>query len=128
MKTILFVYYKIILWWLVISYLCFTPSDDFENVNINIPHIDKIVHFVMFFILGVFIATVISIKKNRLHSIWLPLIAIIYGGVVEIIQFNYINSRSGDLIDWIADIIGLVVGIFLFPYIPKVFKNILIYK
>lgn len=121
-------YYKVVIWVLVISYLCFAPADDFKQVNISIPHFDKIVHFGMFFILGVFLSAINNLKYSKLHSFWLPVIAILYGGAVEIIQFNYINSRSGDFIDWIADIIGLLIGIWIFRDFPKIFRDMFIYK
>ena len=111
MKYFIKTYYKAIIWVFVIAYLCFAPADDFKKVHITIPHFDKIVHFGMFFILGLFLEAINSLNKSKIYSIVFPLIAIIYGGVIEIIQFNCIYSRSGDFIDFLADIIGLKVVI-----------------
>jgi len=119
------VYYKIFIWSLVIAYLCFAPSDDFKKVNISIPHFDKVVHFGMFFILGIFITVIKHIKSSRFNSLWLPVLAIIYGGAIELIQLQYIYKRNGDLVDWLADIIGLFIGIWIFSFIPNRLRKLL---
>jgi VanZ family protein len=116
-------YYKIIIWLLVIAYLCFAPSDGFKKVNIPIPHIDKFVHFIMFYILGVFLqaATFQNLKtRNTLFIAFL-----IYGLLIEIIQHYMIASRNGDVIDFLFDSLGLIVGIFSFIFYPKFIRGLL---
>ena len=119
-------YYKAFLWLLVITYLSFAPADDFDKIHITIPHFDKVVHFIMFFNLGVLISAINAHTKSKLHSISFPIIAIIYGAIIEIIQYRYIDTRSGDFIDWFADIAGLLIGIWIFNYLPKMIKKALI--
>ena len=41
-------------------------------------------------------------------------ISIIFGGITEIIQEHWVPLRTGDVYDFIADIIGTLVGISLF--------------
>lgn len=117
--------YKIILWSLVIAYLCFAPSDGFNKVPIAIPHLDKVVHFIMFFILGIFIAAVNYNKSTLFNKIFLPVLAIVYGGVIEIVQWQLLTGRSGDYKDWIADTIGVFIALWLFSYVPLTFKKLL---
>jgi len=117
-------YYKIIIWVFVIAYLCFAPADEFKKVHITIPHFDKLVHFGMFFILGVLIASISYKQKSIFNTKALPILAIIYGGVIEVIQYYYIQSRSGDLFDWFFDITGLIIAIKIFTYIPKTVKTL----
>jgi VanZ family protein len=118
-------YYKVVIWSFVIAYLCFAPSDEFKRVHITIPHFDKVVHFGMFFILGLLISAISHKRNNLFNSKILPVFAVIYGGVIEIIQYNYIQSRSGDWIDWLFDIMGLLIAIKIFIYSPKIIKSIL---
>ena len=54
-------YYRILIWLFVIAYLCFAPADDFGKVDIMIPHFDKVVHFIMFLILGILLESVSAI-------------------------------------------------------------------
>ena len=53
-------YIKLVVWVFVIAYLCFSSGSKFDNLNIDtiipawlLPHMDKVVHFTMFFLSGV---------------------------------------------------------------------------
>ena len=39
-----------LLWTIIIFVLCVMPSDDLPNPRFDIPHIDKVVHFGMYFV------------------------------------------------------------------------------
>jgi len=44
-------------------------------------------------------------------------IATVYGGVIELLQKYYFPPRTGEWLDWVADILGATIGsiiIFLF--------------
>jgi VanZ family protein len=41
---------------------------------------------------------------------WGLLIPVIYGGVIELLQKYYFPTRSAELGDWIADILGSLVA------------------
>jgi VanZ family protein len=118
-------YYKIILWSLVIAYLCFAPSDGFKKVPIAIPHLDKVVHFIMFFILGLFIEALRIRRLAPKFRFRLPLLGVVYGGLIELVQHFLIDGRHGDLIDWTADILGLVIGIGLVRILPLKLQQLL---
>ena len=118
-------YYKIVIWSLVIAYLCFAPADEFKKVNITIPHFDKVVHFGMFFILGVFLMAANYLNPSKFNKYWLHMLAVIYGAVIEIIQLNFIYKRNGDFIDWFADIFGIIAAIVIFKHLPPKLKKVL---
>ena len=42
-----------ILWVVIIFILCAMPSDDIPDPHWNIPHLDKVVHFGMYFVLSI---------------------------------------------------------------------------
>ena len=44
--------FRNIIWALVIFVLCAMPSEDIPNPHWDIPHLDKVVHFGMFFYNG----------------------------------------------------------------------------
>jgi len=122
MFRIIKTYYKIIIWVIVIAFLCFTPGNDLQKIKIPIPHFDKLVHFTMFYILGL----LISGKKNSLNVIsilWLYILAVIYGGIIEIVQLNWIYMRSGDVVDWLFDLIGLLLAWKTFAYYPLLLQK-----
>ncbi|PKQ62350.1 hypothetical protein BZG01_17515 [Labilibaculum manganireducens] len=121
MNTKLF--WRNILWAVVIFILCSIPGDDLPNTPlISIPHFDKLVHFGMFFIMGIFLFAELSIqtKLKRIYSavIILALIAF-YGGLIEYLQQNYFVHRSGDYWDLFADILGGIFAIIMYPWLKK---------
>lgn len=80
----------------------------------------------MFLILGVLISAAKYKSNTAFVSIWMPVMAIVYGGIIEIVQSTLLTTRSGDVFDWIADSGGLIIGILLFAYIPNPIKRILV--
>jgi len=111
--------YKFILWVLVIGYLCLAPADEFKKVHIPIPYLDKIVHFVLFFILGIISTAMRNYQSNKKIFYFQVSFAAIYGGMIELAQ-NYLTStRKGDWIDWLADLAGLILGIMIVRFLPS---------
>jgi VanZ family protein len=47
--------------------------------------------------------------------------SIIYGGIIELIQQYVLLLRTGDLYDFLSDIIGAIIGVIIFLLIEKVF-------
>lgn len=113
-----------IVWAAVIFILCAMPSQDVPDPGLNIPHMDKIVHFGMFFIMALLLCnemeyqTQLGMKKIFLISIS---IVFIYGGSIELLQ-HYFFHRSGDVWDLAADLAGGIAGCILYPTAKKI-KN-----
>ena len=110
-----------IIWAGVIFFLCAIPSDSIPDPKLNIPHLDKVVHFGMFFIMSIFLCSELR-YQTRLSLRKIYLIAIgfsfIYGGLIEVLQFKYFN-RGGDWWDLFADVLGGVAGCLLYPTAKK---------
>lgn len=115
--------YKIIIWILVIAYLCFSPSDGFKKVHISIPHLDKAVHFVMFYVFGV-LAEALVVKNFMSRKVYV-ITGLFYAFVIELVQYFFISSRNGDWVDFIADSAGLFAGIYTFSWYPKFAKKLM---
>lgn len=106
-----------ILWALIIFILCAIPGEDIPDPHLNIPHLDKVVHFGMFFIMSLLLNCILEHKfKIKLLSIYTisVLVSLIYGGSIEILQ-HYFFNRGGDVWDLLADIIGGIAGCFCYP-------------
>lgn len=121
MRSILF--WRNIIWAIVIFVLCSIPGNELPKTSlITIPHFDKIVHFGMFFIMGIFLIAELKIqtqlKRHFVIGIVLLLIAA-YGGLIEYLQQNHFVNRSGDHIDLFADITGGVFAIIMYPWLKK---------
>lgn len=103
---------------IIIFYLCcLLPSKDIPDVGFDffIPA-DKIVHFLMYFGLSL-VASFNYIYDKNGNIIILKLIIfaicipVLYGGLIEIIQDNYFQGRSGDWYDFLADTLGAIASI-----------------
>lgn len=123
-------YTKLIIWIFVIGYLCFSSGDGLNKLNLNSiiplwlqPYMDKIVHFTMFFILAFLIKSLHwqTTINNKLYYIYLG-IGILYAAITEVIQYYCIATRSGDILDFTADIVGITLSILVFPHWPRFVK------
>ncbi len=116
-------FWRNILWAIIIFVLCSIPGDDLPKTSmIGIPHFDKMVHFGMFFIMGIFLIAELryqtKFKKAIRVGIALSLIAI-YGGFIEYLQQNFFTNRSGDYWDLIADVLGGIFAVIMYPWVKK---------
>ncbi len=83
------------------------------NAMATFPHLDKVVHFTMFFGLT-FLLTWFFVemgKGYRKGVIAALLIAMTYGAIDEISQ-GWV-SRTTDVFDWMADSAGAITGVLL---------------
>ena len=115
MKTLIrFTLLPLIVGVLIFIGTCLIPSDKVPDMPAGISW-DKIVHFGMFFLLS----AVSLYDYNKLHNknlsltkwlFWGLIVPIIYGGIIELLQKYFFVSRSAELGDWIADILGSLVA------------------
>ena len=109
---------------LIIMYLSLANSHTFDKVPlINIPNIDKVVHFGMYFSL---MSVIIFENRKTIKSISLlflnGLIPLFYGILMEILQATLTVTRTGSFYDALANSAGILVSILLWLWI-KPFKK-----
>jgi len=95
---------------LLISYLAFIPS----SVDSDIPYLDKVIHFLAFFILMFFL----DLSTTRPLEVHFGLISclFLFALGIEIVQYN-LPYRSTELFDLLADLLGMLV---YFVFIPRI--------
>jgi len=112
---------------LIIMYLSLANSHTFDKVPlINIPNIDKVVHFGMYFSLMsviIFENRKTLIKTSRLFLT--GLIPLFYGILMEILQATLTVTRTGSVFDALANGAGILVSIFLWLLIKPLRKEII---
>lgn len=117
-----------ILWTAIIFGLCSMPGKAIPKINwLELLSFDKFVHASIFFIEQILLMrALISIsdatflKKNYK---WISvLFCVSYGGSLEIMQYYIFSERSGDVLDFIANSTGCIVGLFLFNPLTKKIK------
>ena len=97
---------------------------------LNIENIDKAIHFSLFFVLSLLLCYGFF-KQNAFlniqnHYLFFAVsIAIVYGGLTEILQAVLLSSRYGNIWDFFANSAGAIIGAFVFSvfFKPGLAKN-----
>jgi VanZ family protein len=128
MFKVLKYHWRAILWIVVIAFACLMPGDKLPNMSFfsKIPHFDKIVHFMMYFIFTLFLMSGFSRQYEKTSAkayIFSFILAFLFGILIELIQEKI--GRSYDMYDMIANTAGIMVSLFLFNPIKWILRNIL---
>lgn len=116
-----------IIGFLIFTLTCLISSTDVPNLPPVFPW-DKLAHFGMFFALS----AVAFFDYFRLHNgnprmsrwiFWGFLLPVIYGAVIELMQMYFFSSRSAELGDFIADVLGSATAMFLVLFLYKKFRK-----
>lgn len=104
-----------ICWMLLITILSLYSFEGFDTKKISIPHLDKLVHFVFYFIAAILGSMLIKERTkgqfNLSGTVIISMVVVtIYGIVIEVIQNTFTNYRSGDLYDVLANSLGAFFG------------------
>lgn len=112
----------------VIFYLCCILKPNEVSTDIHFEHMDKVVHFLMYFGLS-FVASFGYIYGEKGRIIILKMIVfafilpILYGGLIEVLQYRYFEGRSGDWFDFLADFLGSLAVLPLALYFRRYLLN-----
>lgn len=114
----------------IIIFLSMAESPDLPSAPfLNIPYLDKLVHFAMYTGLSM----VLFLEKNwnkvshnqkigQAYNMLLLLIAIMLGGLLEILQ-PLLSDRARDFWDFIANTTGVVLGFYLHKIAKPLLKG-----
>lgn len=110
-----------ILWTLLILYGCFMPA--MRVPKVNVPLIDKWVHFTFFGGFTFFwLCASPTLKTSRLVTVLL--IAIAFGSLIEVLQGAFPSlGRASEFMDAVADSIGGLIGVLLFMAGARFYKE-----
>jgi len=121
-----------IIWGVGIFIVISIPESAIPKVRLlNIEHIDKVIHFALFFIFSLLLCFGFF-KQNLFRSlqghymVYAISISVIYGGFTEVIQATWLISRSGNVWDFFANITGAITGALIFYglFKNKLLKNL----
>jgi VanZ family protein len=104
----------------IISILFCLPGSAFPNENwFNKIQLDKWVHVGVFAVLAIaWLSVLINVSFRKV--LFLLFLLTLYGFLIEVIQGLYIENRSFDMMDLLADFLGAAAGIlFSRRYIKK---------
>lgn len=105
-------------WATGILILCSMPGQSFSKPSkLLFEGFDKIAHLGLFFVLTILIFNGFIKQFNNHYfkittCVLVGIIAVVYGGVTELLQWQFFTSRGGDWWDLFADTIGVAMAIF----------------
>lgn len=114
-----------IFWFGIIALVISIPGSNIPKSSLlNIPYFDKLVHACMFAVFSLLL--VYGFFKQPKSSFFARqayilafILCTIYGGATELMQYFFFASRSGEVVDFIANISGSVVGMIAFHYLSR---------
>lgn len=109
-------YILAILWTLAILAACSLPGNELPKINFDLFEPDKIAHFILFFLFGLlWMAAIPENKKGRRLLIIGG--GILYAILTEVYQDVLPLGRTADPMDSVANIIGLLVALAVYPWL-----------
>ncbi|WP_420909552.1 VanZ family protein [Eudoraea chungangensis] len=100
----------------LITVLSLFSFREMDNSNLNLPNLDKAVHFCFYFVASFlcFLSylsrkTYNSLKGDR-NILYISICLVFYGILIEIIQYKFIPHRSGEMFDVLANSLGVIFG------------------
>ena len=104
-------------------FLCLIDTKELPSVTyLELMEFDKLVHIVLFGLL-MLSCTVALRKQTRIAwaqknaMVIALLFSVVYGSVIEVVQFFMVQDRTGELYDVLANGIGAFLGILFFRFI-----------
>lgn len=105
----------------IITIALLSPTNDIQKVSIE--NADKVVHFGIHFLMVLLWLCYFYFRNFKQISISLivkTLITIfIYGIIIELLQIYFDSGRSGELLDVLANSLGLIAGLITFRIFQK---------
>ena len=92
-----------------------------ESSTISFPFLDKVVHFILFFIQSILITNTLyeyGDRNNRIILIASIILILLFGLIIEIQQI-YLPYRTFEIMDLIANFLGVLFGSFVVIYFRK---------
>ncbi|MBU2947647.1 VanZ family protein [Zobellia uliginosa] len=102
-------------WMIFVTYMSLASFSDTDVADIDIPNLDKVVHFSFYFgaaFLAVLFFREVTNGAMPLRKAFLLALfgAIGYGIVIEVLQYALTANRHGDIFDALANSVGAIMG------------------
>ncbi|MBT2162503.1 VanZ family protein [Zobellia barbeyronii] len=102
-------------WMVFVTFSSLVSFSGTDAANIDIPNLDKVVHFSFYFgaaFLAVFFIREVTNGSMALRkAVLFALIgAVCYGIVIEVLQYSLTTDRHGDIFDALANSVGAIIG------------------
>ncbi len=116
-------------WGLLIYFIISMPPSSIPDTGLlNIPHIDKAIHFGLFAVFGALLLFGFTRqhkgkKPLQWHVVAGMIIGIVYGAFTEYLQYCCLENRSGNIADFVANGFGTVFGVLIMVLLLKKYRT-----
>ncbi len=122
-------YWPTILWVIVIFVLCTIKLGGVSSSPLFFPGFDKLVHCGFYFVLVVVYANGFIRNRGLANltfgvEVLVTAVAILYGGLIELLQAYVFTWRNGEWDDLFADAVGACMGTFSLLLIIAAVKHV----
>ncbi len=105
-----------VLWVAMIAFVCLSSFPAEQAPGIEIPHLDKVIHFILYLVatlLGAAFVREQFARRLSLNSSMLRIVVflIIYGIIIEVIQMEFTTTRSAEVYDVLANCTGILIAV-----------------
>jgi VanZ family protein len=116
-------------WMVFVTWSSLASFSDTDLPDFNIPHIDKLVHFTFYFV--AVILGIMTINRNVLvqwsfqkAAIFLLISMVLFGIIIEVVQYNFTVDRMGDPYDALANSLGALCGVLAMKFVIQRTKGL----
>ena len=118
-------FWEAVVWAGIIIILSSASFNNVKDIASKFEHMDKIVHFAMYF--GFMFFLLWGYKKSHTHlktkQILISFaIAVVFGVLMELLQYLFMKERTGDIYDELANFSGVLFAILLFKPLANKLK------
>ena len=109
-----------VLWALIIAALHAIHGQDLELIQLeDLFQLDKFFHLVVFAIGTLLLAQPMKTQYPKRWERYTIVVYLFYGFALELCQEAFFSHRQADLLDWVADALGVFLAIWLMRKITK---------
>lgn len=109
----------------VILYLSLANARTFEKAGLfDVPYLDKLVHAGLYFVFtGTLVFEHRNFFRNTRQLLLISLIPFAFGVLMEVLQADFTTTRTGDILDVLANSAGIIGAVFLWLIITPYYRE-----
>jgi VanZ family protein len=97
----------------IISALVRPPAEIPRFEWLVYPGADKAIHAILFFVEAALLRWSFSEINRKKQVVFIIIFCALLGGGLELVQHQFVEGRSGDAFDFIADVVGALAALWL---------------
>jgi len=119
---VLLVYLPLIFYWIILFTLTTLPTESIPSVGVS----DKVEHLLAYFVLSILLyLTLLFQRKSVLlknYAMLFTILIVFAYGIIDELHQLMIPGRSCELLDFLADMIGGIIGIIIVKILFSFYK------